>query len=174
MQLFKLIVFATLFAIAAQAQGLQETLSTPEKAVPVVHQTLEGAWMTELRRPTQPATQAPTPNLVTFFANGTVQGSAADGAQTSAHGVWVRVGDRKFLQTMYVFNFNEVRVLTTIMKVRINTQLSPDGQTVKGTTEVVVMDRDGRVMATLPGGTYSGFRLKAEIPGDFYTFQTVQ
>jgi hypothetical protein len=40
--------------------------------------------------------------------------------------------------------------------------------------EDLIMDRDGRVMATLPGGTYSGVRLKAEIPGDFYAFQTAQ
>jgi len=86
----------------------------------------------------------------------------------------MRVGDRKFLQTMFVFNFNESRVLTTVMKVRINAQLSPDGQTVKGTTELVIMDRDGKVTATIPGGTYSGVRLSPEIPGDFYDFQKVQ
>jgi hypothetical protein len=45
---------------------------------------------------------------------------------------------------------------------------------VKGTTELVIMDRDGKVTATIPGGTYSGVRLSPEIPGDFYDFQKVQ
>ena len=52
-------------------------------------------------------------------------------------------------------------------------QLSQDGQTVSGTTEAVVMNRDGNVMATIPGGTYSGVRLSPEIPADFYDFQKV-
>ena len=176
MQRFNFLIFAAFITSTAhvQAQGLLDTIRTPEKVVPVVNQTLTGTWLMELRRPGQPATQPPIPNLITSLPDGTVIGSSADGAQTSAHGVWVRVGDRKFLQTMFVFAFNENRVLATITKVRINAQLSPDGQTIKGTQEVVVMDRDGKVMATIPGGTHSGIRLSPEIPGDFYTFQNVQ
>ena len=83
----------------------------------------------------------------------------------------MRVDDRKFLGTVFSFSFNENRILTTIMKVRVNLQLSADGQTLKGTNEVVVMDATGKVTATLPGGTSSGVRLSAEIPGDFYDFQ---
>lgn len=75
---------------------------------------------------------------------------------------------------MVAFNFDASRVLTTIVKVRINVQLSLDGQTFKGTTEVVVISPTGRVLTTIPGGTYSGVRLSPEIPGDFYDFQKVQ
>ncbi|HZO53235.1 MAG TPA: hypothetical protein VFB63_10980 [Bryobacteraceae bacterium] len=173
MQRSTFLISAALIASAAQAQAqtLLEKIRTPDKAVPVVNQTLEGVWLTELRRPGQPAEQPTLPNLVTYHPNGTVVGHSADAAQTSAHGVWVRVGDRKFLQTMFVFNFNENRVLTTITKVRVNVQLSPDGQSLRGTQEVVVMNRDGNVMATIPGGTHTGVRLTPEIPGDFYEFQ---
>lgn len=168
-----LLIFAALTASTAQvyAQGLLQTITTPEKAVATVNQTLEGTWLLELRRPGQPATLPPTLNLITFQPDGTAIASNGDGTQSTNHGVWVRVGDRKFLQTMFVFTFNETRVLTTITKVRINAQVSPDGQTVKGTTEVVVLAPDGRVMATIPGGTYSGVRLSPEIPADFYDFQ---
>ena len=176
MQRSNLIVFAALVggAVHTQAQGLLETITTPEKAVPGINQTLSGAWMLELRRPGTPAGQPPVPNLVIFHPDGTVGASSADGAQTSAHGVWIRVGDRKFVQTMYLFNFNESRAFVSIAKVRINVQLAPDGQTLKGTTEVVVLDRQGKVMATIPGGTYSGIRLTAEKPGDFDAFQMEQ
>ena len=75
---------------------------------------------------------------------------------------------------MYVFGFDVSRAVTTVSKVRINAQLSADGQTVKGTTEVVIMDPTGRVLNTIGGGTYSGVRLSPEIPGDFYDFQEVQ
>ncbi|HMC63180.1 MAG TPA: hypothetical protein VKJ01_28555, partial [Candidatus Solibacter sp.] len=78
------------------------------------------------------------------------------------------------LQTMFVFNFDASRVLMTIFKVRINAQVSSDGQTVKGTTELAIMDPTGKVLNTIPGGTYTGVRLSPEIPGDFYDFQKVQ
>jgi hypothetical protein len=128
----------------------------------------------ELRRPGAPATQPPTLNLITFQPDGTAVASSADGTQASSHGVWVRVGDRKFLQTMYVFGFDVSRALTIVSKVRINAQVSADGQTMNGTTEVVLMDPAGKVQNTIPGGTYSGVRLSPEIPGDFYNFQKVQ
>ena len=75
---------------------------------------------------------------------------------------------------MFALNFNESQVLTTVTKVRINVQLSPDGQAMGGTTEVVILNPEGKVMATIPGGTYSAIRLSPEIPGDFYDFQKVQ
>ena len=132
---------------------------------------MEGTWLLELRRPGAPASQPPTLNLITFQADGTAIASNADGTQTTNHGVWIRVGDRKFLQTMYLFNFDVSRALTTVFKVRINAQLSADAQTIKGTTELVIMDPTGKVLNTVPGGTYSGVRLGTEIPGDFYDFQ---
>ena len=154
-----------------QAQSILDTIRTPDKAVPTVNEVLEGTWLQELRRPGQPATAPPVLNLGTYHADGTVAASAADGTQSTAHGVWIRVGDRKFLQTMYTFNFDANRVLTTVFKVRINVELSSDGQTLTGTTELVIIDGTGKVNATVPGGTFSAVRLGTEIPGDFYDFQ---
>jgi hypothetical protein len=171
---FPLISAALFTGIALQAQSILDTIRTPEKAVATVNQTLEGTWMMEIHVPGAPANQPPVQNLVTFHPDGTVVASAADGGQGTAHGVWVRVGDRKFLQTMFVFNFDATRAFTTILKVRVNAQVSLDGQTLKGTTEVAVMAPAGAVLTTIPGGTYSAVRLSPEIPGDFYDFQKVQ
>ena len=160
--------------VHSQAQGLGELIRTPEKAVPVVNQTLAGAWLYELRRGSQPATQPPVLLLIQFNPDGSIVASAADGTQSSHHGIWLRVGDRKFLITTFLFTFNESRAFTTIIKVRGNVQLSSDGQTVKGTQEIVLMDREGKVMATIPGGTFTGTRLTPEIPGDFNDFLNMQ
>ncbi len=154
----------------AQAQttpGLLERIGVPEKAVVPRNPTLTGTWMLELRRPGQTVV---TPGLVTYLAEGTCIGPTADGNTSPSQGVWVRVTDGKFLQTMYIFNYDEKRVLTTISKVRITVQLSDDGLTSKGTTEAVVMDKDGKEMATIPGGSYRGVRLTAEKPADFEAF----
>ena len=171
-----LLVFAALIGSAAhaQAQGLLQSIITPEKAVPVINQTPEGTWLGELRPGGLPAGAPPTLNLSTVYPNGTLVASASDGTQSPAHGVWVRVGDRKFLMTVFIFNYDANRVITTIAKVRINLQISLDGQTSKGTSEVVIIDRTGKVLATIPGGTISGVRLSPEIPADFYDFQKVQ
>src|SRR3954470_7995679 len=108
-----LVIFAACVASTApvKAQSILDTIRTPEKAVSTVNQVLEGTWLQELRRPGQPDTQPPTLNLGTYHPDGTVAADAADGTQGTAHGVWVRVGDRKFLQTMFVFNFDANRVL---------------------------------------------------------------
>ncbi len=154
-----------------RGQSLQESIIAADKAVPTVHQTIQGTWLSELRRATPAGLQPPIPSLLTFLADGTSVASPADGTQSAVHGMWIRVGDRKFLGTAFFFNFNENRVLTTITKLRINYQLSPDGKALTGTTEAVVLDRNGRVLATTPGSTFTMVRLSPEIPGDFYEFQ---
>ena len=176
MQLNQLLVLTAFLAGTApiHAQGLLQTIVTPEKAVATVHQTLEGTWMSELRPPGLPAAAPSIPNISTFGAGGTLIASGSDGTQSTAHGIWIRVGDRRFLETVFVFAFDANRALTTITKVRVNILLSPDGLTFKGTNEIVVMDRTGKVMATIPGGTISGVRLSPEIAADFYDFQKVQ
>lgn len=159
------ILWATL--IQAGAQTLSQGIQTPDKIVPVVTQTLEGVWLFQVQR----GGQAVVPVLLTYHPDGTVAGSGADASQTAHHGIWIRVGDRKFLQTMFLFTFNENRVFTGVTKIRINIQVSQDGQSLRGTQEVVVLSPTGQVLATVPGGVATGLRLDPEIPADFYDFQ---
>lgn len=176
MRLSTLLVLGALAASAAHMQGqsLSESITTAEKAVPVVNQALSGVWLSELRRPGPAGLQPPIPTFITFFSDGTSLASPSDGTQTATHGLWIRVGDRKFLGTGYFFSFNEARALTTITKIRMNYQLSADGKALTGTTEAVIMDRDGKVLNSFPGATFSMVRLSPEIPGDFYDFQKQQ
>lgn len=176
MNLHTFFAAAALLAGAAQlqAQSLLQAIITPDKAVATVNQTLEGTWMAELRPPGLPPAAPAIPNISTFGADGTLIASGSDGTQSTAHGVWIRVGDRRFLETVFVFAFDANRALTTITKVRVNVLLSADGLTFKGTNEIVVMDRTGKVLNTIVGGTTAGVRLSPEIPADFYDFQKVQ
>jgi hypothetical protein len=171
-----LFIFTVLIGSVAhlQGQGILQSITTPEKAVAVVNQTLEGTWLSEIRAGGSAPTALPRLILTTSYPNGTSVVSNSDGNQSLNHGIWVRVGDRKFLMTTFLFNYDANRVLTTIVKVRISLQVSLDGQTSKGTSEAVVLDPTGRVLATVPGGTVSGVRLSPEIPADFYDFQKVQ
>jgi hypothetical protein len=156
---------------AGHAQQVGEALRTPEKAVAVVNQTLSGTWLYELRRGGQPTGQPPVLLLIQFNPDGTINASAADGSQSAHVGMWLRVGDRKFMITTFLFSFNEARAFTSILKIRGNIQLSQDGQTVSGSQEVVIMDREGKPITTAPGGSFTGVRLSPEIAADFYDFQ---
>lgn len=150
------------------AQSLLPGIQTPDKAVPAVNQMMDGVWLLEVQR----GGQGPVVSLLmTYHADGTVTGTAADASQTAHQGMWIRVGDRKFLQTMFLFTFSENRVLTGVTKLRVNIQLSQDGKTFRATQEVIVLTPAGQVVATVPGGTATGTRLSLEIPADFYDFQ---
>jgi hypothetical protein len=109
--------------------------------------------------------------IVTFSADGNWISSPADGTQTATQGLWIRVGDRKFLGTGFFFVFDVNRALTTVTKLRINYELSPDGKTLTGTTEAVIMDPTGKVLNTAGGAVFSMLRLSSEIPSNFYDFQ---
>jgi hypothetical protein len=165
------LTFAFLIAGTVQAQSLQDTIIAADKAVPAVNQVLAGTWLSELRRPGPAGLQPAIPAIVTFTPDGTWLSSPSDGTQTATHGIWLRVGDRKFLGTGWFFVFDVNRVLTTVTKLRINYEIGADGKTLAGSTEAVVMDPTGKVINTLPGATFSMIRLSFEIPGDFYDFQ---
>jgi len=167
------LIFTALIASTVQvhAQGLQDTIIAPDKAVPTVNQVLSGTWLSELRRPGPAASLPAIPVIVTFFSDGTSLASPSDGTQTATHGIWMRVGDRKFLGTGWFSVFDASRVLTTVTKVRINYEIAPDGKTLTGTTEAVVFDPAGKVVNTLAGASFTMVRLSFEIPGDFYDFQ---
>jgi hypothetical protein len=75
---------------------------------------------------------------------------------------------------VFVFAFDASRALTTVTKIRVNVLLSADGRTFTGTNEIVVMDRTGRVITSVAGGSISGVRLSPEIPADFYDYPKAQ
>lgn len=154
-------------AIQTQAQGLLERINVPEKVVQTLNQTLSGTWMLELRLPGAPSA---VPAVVTYLAEGTAIGPTSDGNLSNSQGVWIRVADRKFLQTMYIFAYDEKRVLAGIQKVRIAVQLSVDGRAIKGTTDRILLDKEGNETAAFTGGTFTGVRLMAEKTAEFNSF----
>jgi len=171
-----LFVFAALVASAAHvhAQGLLQSIITPEKAVAVVNQSMEGTWVTETRPAGSPAEAPPLNNFSTYHPDGNVVLSASNGNQGEGHGVWLRVGDRKFLATLFFFIYDANRVVINVIKSRVNIELSLDGKTNKSTNEVVIMDPAGKILTTIAGGTGTGVRLSPEIPADFNDFQKLQ
>jgi hypothetical protein len=171
-----LFVFAALIGstVNVQAQGLLQSIVAPDKAVSVVNQTMEGTWLSEVRPAGSPADAPPILNFSSYHPDGNVVLSPSNGNQGEGHGVWVRVGDRKFLATLFFFIYDANRVVVNVIKSRVNLQMSLDGKTVKSTNEVVIMDPTGKILSTIAGGTGTAVRLSPEIPADFYDFQKMQ
>ncbi len=171
-----LFVFAALIGSTAtvQAQGLLQSIVTPEKAVDALNQTMEGTWLSETRPAGTPADAPSLYNFSTYHRGGNVTLAASNGNQSEGHGVWVRVGERKFLATLFFFIYDANRVVVNVIKSRVNLQLSLDGKTSNSTNEVVIMDPTGKILATIAGGTGTAVRLTLETPADYDDFQKQQ
>ena len=124
--LFLCLTFA--LGVQAQSPGLLDRINAPDKIVPSISQTLTGTWMLELRPAGVPIV---APAIVTYLAEGTAVGPTSDGNHSNSQGVWVRVGDRKFIQTMFIFFFDEKRVINGMQKVRIAVSLSADASALR-------------------------------------------
>ena len=124
--LFLCLIFA--FGVQAQSPSLLDRINAPDKIVPSISQTLTGTWMLELRPAGVPIV---APAIVTYLAEGTAVGPTSDGNHSNSQGVWVRVGDRKFIQTMFIFFFDEKRVINGMQKVRIAVSLSADASALR-------------------------------------------
>ena len=168
-----LLICAALGAGSATAQtpGLLDNIITADRAITPINQTLTGTWSALGRRAAPPGTPIPPPAPIffVFHGDGTMTGSGA-GNDSSFSGVWMRVGDRKFLITYYVLNYNDARALVSIAKIRMTTQLDADGHTLHGNQEVLAIDPNGNTLFTALGGTHSMIRLGTEKPADFDAF----
>ncbi len=137
-------LFAALsvLVLSAQDRTLLGTIVAPERAYNQIPQSLTGVFAMEGRRATPPG-QAPAPPVPFFFvfhSDGTLTGASASG-DASFSGLWVRTGDRKFLVTYFTFNLTEAWAFASVAKIRMNTQMSEDGRSLKGSQEAVVLDR---------------------------------
>ncbi len=173
MQLSSLFLCAALAGTAGFAQDptLLDTIITPERAQSPINQTLTGAWAALVKRAAPPGAPVPDPSPVflTFHSDGTMTGSGV-GTDSAFQGVWMRVGDRKFLVTYLAFNYDDTRKVVSIAKIRMTTQIDAAGVALQGRQEVLVVDPAGKALFTALGGSHAMVRLSPEKPADFEAF----
>ena len=129
-----------------------------QETIQVSGQSLGGTWWMTLDRPNGTS----SPLLVTFHLDGTATATPSTKSENAHYGAWVGTGDRRFLQTMMMFTFNDRGEFTGINKVRITAQLDNTSERISGTAELVVMDGNGIEVRTVPGIRYSGNRINVE------------
>ena len=120
---------------AAQIAGLgQETL-------PTTGQSLEGTWIAQVA---QPGGDFAPFGVGTFSSNGSYLDTTSDPTQSNHHGVWLRVGDRKFVLSTMFFTRDEKGAYNGIVRTRIAITLAADSKSYTATVERILMDVAGR------------------------------
>lgn len=153
MRLLSFASWAPLLLCAAGTAGLaQETL-------PTVGQTLEGTWVSQVAPPG--GDYVPF-GLGTFTAGGSYLGTTTDATQSTHHGVWLRVGDRKFVLSTMFFVRDDKGVHSGIVKTRIAITLAEDLKSYEAAVERVIMDTSGRELQVITGIRARSVRLNLE------------
>ena len=90
--------------------------------------------------------------------------SASISPSHSAHiGVWVCVGDRKFMFSTTFFTHDDKGIFNSIVKARGLLTMSADHKSYDGTVERVVMDTSGSVLQVISGMKAHSVRVDVEL-----------
>lgn len=87
----------------------------------------------------------------TFTADGSYIGTTTDPRQSTHHGVWLRVGNRKFVLSTMFFTRNETGVHTGISRTRIAITMAEDMKSYDATVERILMDTAGKELQVITG-----------------------
>lgn len=144
---------AWVLVCAFQVSGLgQETL-------PTTGQSLEGTWIAQVA---QPGGDFAPFGLGTFSPNGSYLGTTSDPTQSNHHGVWLRVGDRKFVLSTMFFTRDEKGAYNGIVRTRIAIILAADSKSYTATVERILMDVAGRELQVITGIRGRSVRMDVE------------
>ena len=130
-----------------------------QETLPTVGQTLEGTWIAQVAPPGGDFVPF---GLGTFTAGGSYIGTTSDPTQSTHHGVWLRVGDRKFVLSSMFFVRDDKGAHSGIVKTRIAITLAEDLKSYEAAVERVVMDTSGRELQVITGIRGRSVRLNLE------------
>jgi hypothetical protein len=122
-------------------------------------QSLEGTWIAQVANPGGSLTLF---EVGTYHSDGSYSGANVNPSHTTHKGVWMRVGDRKFVFTFMFFTHDDKGVFNGIVKARGTVTLSADGNSYDSNVERVVMDTTGKELSVTPGITGHSVRMDLE------------
>jgi hypothetical protein len=95
--------------------------------------------------------------------DGSYSGANVNPSHTEHKGVWMRVGDRKFVFTFMFFTRDDKGVFNGIVKARGTVTLAEDLKSYDSQVERVIMDTAGNVLSTTPGIKGHSVRMELEL-----------
>jgi hypothetical protein len=124
-------------------------------------QSLEGTWIAQVAA--TPGGPVALFEVGTYHADGSYSGANVNPAHTTHKGVWLRIGDRKFVFTFMFFTHDDKGVFNGIVKARGTVILSEDGNSYDSTVERVIMDASGNQLSVTPGIRGHSVRMNLEL-----------
>ena len=149
------------FLTMALALALFTPALPAQEAINPSGQWLQGTWIAQL---TDAAGNTALFEVGTFAPDGSYSGANVNPTHTEHKGIWVRIGDRKFLLNIMFFTRDEKGVFNGIVKAKIYITMSEDLQTYESLAERTVMDTSGKVLSVTPGIVGKSVRMKLEMP----------
>lgn len=123
-------------------------------------QSLEGTWISQVAVPGAPLALF---EVGTYHPDGSYSGANVNPSHTEHKGVWMRVGDRKFVFTFMFFTRDDKGVFNGIVKARGTVTLAEDLKSYDSQVERVIMDTAGNVLSTTPGIKGHSVRMELEL-----------
>jgi len=134
-------------------------ISFGQETLPTVGQSLEGTWIAQVAM--SGGDFVPF-GFGTFSRDGSYIGTPADPSQSNHHGVWLRVGDRKFVLSTMFFTRDSKGAHAGISRTRIAITLAEDMKSYHATVERIIMDTSGRVLQVISGIRGQSVRMSIE------------
>lgn len=132
-----------------------------DKTVSTASLSLQGTWASQIALPGGGFVPFA---IDTFSAEGAHIGINQDPSHSAHIGVWVCVGDRRFMFSTTFFARDDKGVFNRIVKARGSFTMSEDHKSYDGTVERVVMDTSGNVLEVVPGIKAHSVRVDLELP----------
>jgi hypothetical protein len=156
-------VAALLSQIHASAQGTGDCGAFFQSApcdISIRGQSLEGTWIAQVAAPGGALALF---EVGTYHADGSYSGANVNPSHTTHKGVWLRVGDRKFVFTFMFFTHDDKGVFNGIVKARGTVILAEDGKSYDSTVERVIMDAAGNQLSVTTGIKGHSVRMDLEL-----------
>ena len=128
--------------------------------ISVPNQTLTGTWIAQVA---QSGGALALFEIGTYHADGSYSGANVNGLHTEHKGVWMRIGDRKFVFTFMFFTRDDKGVFNGIVKARGTVTLAEDGKSYESVVERVILDTTGKELSVTPGIVGRSVRMDLEL-----------
>lgn len=160
--LFSVLVLVAQIPALAQSTGDCGAFFAPAPCnINTGSQSLQGTWIAQVA---DPGGSVALFEVGTFYPDGSYAGSNVNSTHTTHHGVWLRVGDRKFAFTVMFFTHDDKGVFNGIVKARAILTLAEDLKSYESAVERIVMDTSGKQLQVVTGIKGRSVRMELELP----------
>jgi len=140
---------------------LSQAPASAQNTISTTGQSMAGTWIAQVN---DASGNLSLFEVGTFSPDGSYSGANVNPTHTEHKGVWLRIGDRKFVLTVMFFTQDDKGAFNGIIKAKIYITLSEDLKSYDSVAERTVMDTSSKVLSVTPGIAGHSVRMDVELP----------